>query len=227
MPEQELKQVVNRVWPGISETLQGAQTILTGVYRWSKYADTGIRRQDDLQHSYSITLLASIFINMLNWYNPLVDQALVLNAFLVHDYGEGLLDRGICLTDKVKNDDLDEYNAFVGKCSALDKKAFEQLHKAYLLQYAIEERPDFPSEGQEIINSLRATRMIEILIFRAVETWEYILYALEQHNNGHQTILAEVMGNAKQRLVFLSDNLPGFKEVIWTREIAEAFQQSL
>ncbi len=227
MAEQELKQVVSRAWPGISETLQEAQTILTSIYRWSKYVDTGIRQQDDLQHSYSITLLASIFMNMLNWYNPLVDQALVLNAFLVHDYGEGLLGRDICLTDKVKNDDLAEYTAFISRYSALDKKAFEQLHKAYLLQYAIEERPDFPSSAQEIISNLRATRMIEILIFRAVETWEYILYALEQHNSGHQTILAEVMGNAQQRLAFLSDNLPGFKEVVWTKEITKAFQESL
>ena len=227
MTEQKLKQTVNNIWPGIPEILQESQIVFNNTYRWGIYGDS-VRQQNDLQHSYSITLLASIFMNKISWHNPPIDQTLVLNAFLVHDYGEGLLGRDICLTNKVKKDDLDEYTVFVNRYSILDKKIFDQFHRAYLLQYAInEKRPDFPINAQEIITSLRTTRMIEVLIFRAVETWEYILYALEHHQNGHQTILAEVMGNAKQRLTFLSDNLPGFKEVIWTKEVAEAFQKNL
>jgi 5'-deoxynucleotidase YfbR-like HD superfamily hydrolase len=220
----DLKETTNEFWPGIPEILQESQTIFKGIYRWRVYGNS-VRKQNDLQHSFSITILASIFMAKISLYNRPIDQALVLNAFLIHDYGEGLLGRDICLTDKVKNDDLDEYLAFVNRYSALDKTVFNQFHRAYLLQYAIDkEKPDFPPIAQEIIASLRASQMIEVLIFRAVETWEYILYALEQHQNGHKTILAEVMGNAKQRISFLTDNLPGFKEVIWTKEIAMAFQ---
>lgn len=220
----DLKETTNEFWPGIPEILQESQTIFKGIYRWGVYGNS-VRKQNDLQHSFSITILASIFMAKISLYNRPIDQALVLNAFLIHDYGEGLLGRDICLTDKVKNDDLDEYLAFVNRYSALDKTVFNQFHRAYLLQYAIDkEKPDFPPIAQEIIASLRASQMIEVLIFRAVETWEYILYALEQHYNGHETILAEVLNNAKKRISFLTDNLPGFKEVIWTKEIAMAFQ---
>lgn len=223
----DLKETTNEFWPGIPEILQESQTIFKGIYRWGVYGNS-VRKQNDLQHSFSITILASIFMAKISLYNRPIDQALVLNAFLIHDYGEGLLGRDICLTDKVKNDDLDEYLAFVNRYSALDKTVFNQFHRAYLLQYAIDkERPDFPLAAQEIMSSLRGNHMLEVYIFRAVETWEYILYALEQHQNGHKTILAEVMGNAKQRISCLADNLPGFKEAIWTREIAKTFQENL
>lgn len=219
-----LKRTTDKFWPGITQILQESQSIFNGVYRWGIYGDS-VRKQDDLQHSYSITILASIFMTKINLYNRPIDQALVLNAFLIHDYGEGLLGRDICLNDKAKYDDLDEYLTFIDKHSLLDKNVFDRFHRAYLLQYAIDEqRSDFPPIAQEIIASLRASQMIEVLIFRAVETWEYILYALEQHYNGHETILAEVLNNAKKRISFLTDNLPGFKEVIWTKEIAMAFQ---
>lgn len=223
----DLKETTNKFWPGIPQILQESQTIFKSIYRWDIYGDN-VRKQDDLQHSYSISLLVSIFVTKIDLYNRPIDRSLILDAFLVHDYGEGLLGRNICLTDKIRTDDLDEYRAFINRYSFLDQKVFDRFHRAYLLQYAIDEqRPDFPPIAQEIIASLRTNQIIEALIFRAVETWEYILYALEQHWNGHETILTEVLGNTKQRISFLSDNLPGFKEAIWTKEIAEAFQESL
>lgn len=221
-----LEKATSSSWPGIPKILEESQIILNNVYRWGIYGDT-VRQQNDLQHSYSISILASIFMAKISLYNRPIDRALVLNAFLIHDYGEGALGRDICLKNKVENDDLDEYFAFIDKYSLLDKEVFNQFHRAYLLQHAIKaQRSDFPPNAQEIIKTLQENHMLEVLIFRAVETWEYILFALEQHWNDHPFILSQVMENAKQRITFLTDNLPGFKEAIWTKEIAIAFQES-
>lgn len=222
----EFKKAIEHAWPGVLEIVTDSQTALSDIYRWGKYADTGIRKQNDLEHSFSITILASIIMAKICDHTRPIDRQLVLNAFLVHDYGEGLLGRDICLVDKTGHDDIDEYKAFINKFSVLDKRICNQFHRAYLLQYITSERPDFPPEAQAIMEELRENRMLEALIFMAVETLEYILYALEQHGNGHKTILAEVLANAEKRIAFLKNNLCGFKEAIWTEEIEKAIQKT-
>lgn len=221
-------QSLEKSWPGVADIVLTTQVILQKVWRWEKYKN--IRRQNDLQHSYSITILAKIVIEKLDKYFSafFFDKDLILTSFLVHDHGEGELKRDIQYGKKVKTDDLDEYLIFVERYKQLDKNVFLSFHYAYLLQYCIEGRNNFPDEAQKIMSCLKESRYLEALIFEAVEIFEYILFALEQDKKGkNKEILKEVSKNQLPRMERLLNELPGFKEEIWTDEVQALFEAYL
>lgn len=215
-------------WPGVADVLLTSQLILQKVRRWKSYK--GVRKQNDLQHSYSIAILAKIVIEKLNKYfvGFYFDKDIILTAFLVHDHGEGELKRDIQYGKKKDCDDLDEYYSFVERYKQLSGEVFTSFHNAYLLQYCIEGREDFPAEAREIMAWLKEKRYPEALIFEAVEVFEYILFALEQDKKGnHGQILRDVCKNQLPRMERLRIDLPGFKEEIWTEEVQALFDAYL
>jgi hypothetical protein len=222
----KLKQATDEAWLGVSDVWLTAQTIFPGIYRWKKYKKCGIRPQDDLQHSYSVSVLAKIFVEMIGPYNPGLDKELIISAFLVHDHGEGELKRDNCFDFKKSNDDVAEYLAFVKRYQQLGPKIFPNIKRAYLLQHALNERPDFPMEAQVILKDLRKNNFREVLSFRAIEIWDYLLYPLEQNKNqSRPKILIEVARNQTLRMEELAKHLPGFKEQIWTEKVAKLYYE--
>jgi 5'-deoxynucleotidase YfbR-like HD superfamily hydrolase len=215
-------------WPGVADVLLTSQLILQKVWRWKSFKN--VRRQNDLQHSYSITILAKIVVEKLNKYFDgfCFDKDIIITAFLVHDHGEGELKRDIQYGKKKESDDLDEYYSFVERYRQLNEEVFSSFHYAYLLQYCVEGREEFPAEAREIMVWLKEKRYPEALIFEAVEIFEYILFALEQDKKGNnKEIFQSVCKNQLTRIERLVRDLPGFREEIWTDEVQSLFDAYL
>lgn len=220
-----LQKCLDSDWRGVSDVWLTAQTIFQGVHRWSCYEHKGIRTQDVLQHSYSITVLAKIFALKISPYIPNFNHDLLLTSFLLHDHGEGELKRDICFVSKGNGDDLDEYEAFVRRYSQLEDNVFLHLEKAYLLQYALKDKPEFPARVQLIMEHLAMDNYYEALAFEVVELWDYLLYVYEQVQNGCDlAILSDVASNHWARMSRLADLLPGLPETVWTPVVADAFR---
>ena len=222
-------QNVEALWPGVSDIVLTAQTIFKGVYRWSRLGK-GVRQQDVLQHSYSITILAKIIIEKLNFSLGL-DEDLIITAFLVHDHGEGELKRDICSGYKNKkgnDDDLQEYFAFVKRYKALDPEIFYVFHRAFLLQFCLKDRSGFPDDAIKIMDDLRNINYFEALLFRGIELVEYLLYAMEQDKKGNRPgFLLEVYKSCLPEIEEISAKLPGFSEEVWTDEVSAFFEAYL
>jgi 5'-deoxynucleotidase YfbR-like HD superfamily hydrolase len=222
-------QNMEKLWPGISDIVLTTQIIFKGVYRWSRLGK-GVRRQDVLQHSYSITILARIIVEKLSYYLDL-DKDLITTAFLVHDHGEGELKRDICQGNKNKNgndDDLREYFAFIKRYEQLEPEVFHVFHRAFLLQFCVKDYDGFPEEAVEIMDELILTNYFEALTFRAVELMEYLLYVMEQDKKGNRPgLLLEIHDSNFPELEGIMKNLPGFYEEIWTEEVSSFFEAYL
>lgn len=222
-------QNMETLWPGVSDIVLTTQIIFKGVYRWSRLSE-GVRRQDVLQHSYSIAILSRIIIEKLKNHLDL-DNDLMTIAFLVHDHGEGELKRDICQGSKNKdgnNDDLQEYFAFVKRYKKLDPKIFHVFHRAFLLQFCLKDSTGFPEEAINIMDELVTINYFEALTFRAVELMEYILYSMEQDKKGNRPgLLLEVYNSIFPELEEIINKLPGFSDEIWTKEVSAFFEAYL
>ena len=88
-----------------------SQTMMSKVVRWKAWHELqGTRRQDDVQHSYSLVVLALNFIDKLHLYLYLKnDPLLIIRAVTYHEIGEGELGRDVLLANKTDAKDLEEY----------------------------------------------------------------------------------------------------------------------
>lgn len=215
-------------WDATLDVWKSGQTLLPKVTRWSKYVKDddpygGGRVQDTLQHSYSLSLLGEILLLTLKKHNHTYDHHLFLTACLLHDHGEGELERDILYVDKSSDEDLNEYKAFQKRFGTLDKDIYEPLEQAFLLQFAQledNEAAKFPEEAKKQMEYLKQNKHLEILAFEALERWDYVLYALEQYKDRqNERILVRVLRNQAPHLDRLADELPGFKEEIWNEKI--------
>lgn len=216
-------------WHKLIDVWRSGQIGLPEVRRWAKYAKPGpdgsdhggVRPQDSLQHSYSITLLGSIVLHYVRLStNRKIDGELLLKALLLHDHGEGELGLDTLYVDKNVEGDVREYVAFVKRFNSLDPNLFHDLHTAFLLQFATRDLSAFPEEAHPIMLHLRETRPLEILLFDAVERWDYILYAVEQlRDNNNRCIVVQVLRNQMPHMDQLADSIPGLREYIWTDAI--------
>jgi hypothetical protein len=209
-------------WESICDVWAAGQTLLPGVVRWSKYRNSnhgGVRRQDSLQHSYSINLLGIIFMQKLRRYVKL-DEFLLSTALSIHDHGEGEIQQDTLYIDKNEQGDLQEYQGFVKRFSALEPEMFEQFKRAFLLQFALKNPESFPDDARDVMKQLRQHRTDECYAFDAVERWDYVLYAMEQNFKlGNAMVLTQTLRNQTPKLDALLNQLPGFGEEIWTKEI--------
>lgn len=222
---------VSLFWSDTLSVWLSGQIALPQVQRWSKYCGRskggGARRQNSLQHSYAIALLGKILYHKIRPYIVL-DEGLLLTAFLIHDHGEGEILSDTHYIDKNEEGDLEEYNAFVKRYSALPEEIFGEFHRAFLLQFALKAPLNFPESACVLMAELAAQQRQECLVFDAVERWDYVLYALEQfHDRGNTRILVQVMRHQKEHLDRLAEELPGFGQEVWTDAIKGEFAHFL
>jgi hypothetical protein len=89
--------------------------------------------------------------------------------------------------------------------------------RAFLLQFCLNGNDLLPTE---ILVELRQQKHMEALFFAAIEKWGYLLYAMEQYQRyGNRKILADVVSKNTSSYWDLAEVLPGFKELIWTKEM--------
>lgn len=205
------------------EAWKTPQVGLDEVPRWKKYRKgkgEGVRRQNSLQHSLSITILVAIMRARLRIYLPFLDWLLVATAVAIHDVGEGIIKKDTHYIDKTVEGDLAEYLAFRRHYEPLGDKVFTPLHRAFLLQFARKNPEIFPDDARQIMADLAGEHLMEAFMFDAIERWDYALYALEQyHERGNEKILVQVLRNNNPAIQELKRCLPGFREEIWTREL--------
>jgi hypothetical protein len=203
------------------EAWKTPQVGLDEVSRWSKYIDKdqGVRRQNSLQHSLSITILVPMMKARMRLDQPFLDWLLVMTALSVHDVGEGIIKKDTHYIDKTVEGDLAEYRAFRQRYEPLGDTLFDPLHRAFLLQFARKNPEIFPEDARQIMAGLAKDCFLEALMFDAIERWDYTLYALEQyHERGNEKVLVQVLRNNIAAIDYLIKNLLGFGANIWTRE---------
>lgn len=200
------------------------QIQLPKVVRWSRWNNEGgVRTQNTLEHTHSIVLLGTIILPQLVPHGGVKDLTLLLTALLVHDHGEGELQRDVLYNNKTVKGDVEEYLAFVRRSETLPPVAWNHLHKAFLLQFALKDRADFlafPLEAQVILEHLADEHEEDALIFTALEHFDYFLYAVEQlQDHGHEALMRHVVNNQLPHLRRFAKEIPGFAAVVWTPEI--------
>ncbi len=197
------------------------QTQLPRVVRWLPFHERqGTRRQDTLQHTYSLAIFTSVFLERVRPFLAHLDEGLIMQAILLHDHGEGELGRDVLHPNKTGNQDLAEYEAFRKRFQPV--KEFRSLHEAYLLQYSLGDHHHFPDEAQIILRRLAKRKLSEARAFSAIEAFDYLLYAVEQYVElGNKDILAHVLGNVGPRLDNMARLVLGFAEGFWTHEFKD------
>jgi hypothetical protein len=151
-----------------------------------------------------------------------LDRGLLMTALAVHDLGEGETGKDTLYIDKSIEGDLEEYQAFLRRYK-LSKKGpmFNYLHRAFLLQFALANPQNFPLSARALMSGIAITNRLEAMVFDVVERWDYVLYAVEQYyERGNEKILVQTLRHQIPHLNRLSNELPGFGEKIWTKEIS-------
>jgi len=193
--------------------------LLEKTLRWSRFDN--IREQNTLQHSYVLSVLASIVTRLLKPYHPNLDHDLVKEAALIHDVGELGQDYDVLYPNQSPSSEIEECGKFKELFGGFEKEIFEGLKKAFLLQFAWKnEWGGFEKEEQETLRCLAREKQIEALLFHAIEHLDYVLFAREQFKNRDNAQICQAV--IKTHLKTLSDcslKIPGFGEKIWTPEI--------
>ncbi len=226
-------------WMHMSMGLGSLQHDLNGVQRWVRVTDPKPiqgpnlndfrtrRPQTVTQHCVEAEEICNFFIVIFEPYlvarGISVDTELLRQAVRVHDFGEGSrahVGNDVILGDKQSSHDLEEYEYFV---KFLDNTypgltvLRQQMIRAFLLQFCLKDHDLLPTE---ILLELREQKRTEALLFAAIETWGYLLYAMEQYQRyGNRAILADVIVRNTGSFCDLAELLPGFGEFIWTAEM--------
>ena len=190
-----------------------------------------VREQNCLQHTDALSWLMIIFVNMTKHDAPNLDYQLLLSIPPIHDEGEDILNRDIAFTVKNNGHDLAEYNAFRTRYICLEKSmngTFENLHRAFLLQFCLNIPENFSSSTKQLMTQLAKNHNQEARIFNALEHIDYILFALEQYIcRGHIKILYEVVKKSMPILDDHAKHLPTLKKYLWTEEVQQNFTDFL
>jgi hypothetical protein len=205
----------------IRDVWLSGQLGLRKAVRWKKYRNKNeaVREQDSLQHSYSLVVIGMICLTKLRRY-VVLDAELLLKALTIHDHGEGELGIDTHYIDKTDDGDLNEYLAFERRFQQLDSEIYSSFEDAFLLQYAGRDREIFPADARSVMARLRVRYPREILAFEAIESWDYLLFAIEQYEElGFTMMMVQVLRNQVDRLDRYARDLPGFGQEIWTSEI--------
>lgn len=154
-----------------------------------------------------------------------LDSSLLLTALLIHDFGEIVRSpkgEDTLWHNKTCEFDREEYEAFSENFQDCHPEILHEYQKAFLLQYSEKDTSCFSEQAQAMIGDLRRNNPNEIIAFRALEYWEYILYALANYEEAQSPLLLlKVLTDHLEALDDIAGRLPGFKEEIWTPEVRE------
>ena len=224
-------------WTALAVSLGQLQHDLASIQRWGKFnvGDQGLligkledcrvkRLQSVCHHAVEIGEICEVVIHLLASHLALaglqLDWSLLRQAVRVHDFGEAVhVEAGndISMPLKTDDDDRQEYEHFVQFLDKayLDCEEFKaQMRRAFLLQFCLHGNGSLP---QDIMTDLKANHRTEALMFEAIERWGYLIYALEQYTRFQNVdIVRDVLIRNAPHYKRLSQDLPGFKEVLWT-----------
>ena len=137
---------VGKIWDGIRKLWLASQTQMSHR-RWGRFEYlTATRRQECIQHAYSMVILAPYLLQRLQNYivRPL-DAGLYMTAVAVHDLGEGMRGMDVPFLDKKDKNDRAEYLAFCELCQGLQKES-AHFERAFLLQFCLKNPKCFSSK---------------------------------------------------------------------------------
>jgi len=211
---------------------KSSQTDLLEVIRWKPYLEDKIgknmRKQSTLEHTHSFSLFAGTIAQMLDPFifektGKHLDLLLLEYAFKWHDHSEGLKGKDIPAPLKRDEDDVQEYHIFMNHIEDLPKQVKEKYEKAFLLQFALNDNKLFPKEAKYIMeNILKKDYFYEVLIFTALEKYEYLFYPIEMEAN-HDHLLTWVLRRQITGYQIYAEILPGFREILFSRELEQRF----
>lgn len=208
---------------------------LENVFRWSEYyedgIDKGMKKQSVLSHEHTFSVFAGTAARLLNPYvfkktGKHLDLLLLETSFKFHDHGEGLLGRDIIAPKKTSQDDLKEYLSFmehIGDFPSFIKKEYEY---AFLLQFALENPFCFPNDARCLMEDINSFHFFEALTFRALEKFEYLIFPMKNEKK-HKYLLTWVIRKQLHMFKEFSEELPGFRDVLFTVEVEEMLLQYL
>ncbi len=236
-------------WPHIAGPWLKTQTSLDHL-RWSQYQELydvpapeedrrfisgdGLvrgRKTNCLEHSLSMVILGMMVAPRVERHLPrLLDKALLYTTLGLHDLGEGALKSDVLFQDKTIERDVQEYLAFCEGYRDMHSDTLQGFKRAFLLQFALGDTTAYPADAQQIMAILKVTHRYEALLFMGLEHWDYLLYALEQYQapDRHLLIpLIRVIVLSTPYLDQVANELPGFREKIWTDEARGQTQEFL
>lgn len=209
---------------GMLDVWTSGQVQLAEVIRWKKnYLDKGIpvRRQSTLAHTYGLAILGSVALRLLKpVFRVPYDYQLLMTAFLVHDHGEGELHKDEPATDKMDEDDLAEYMAFIARYQQLPSAVFVEFERAFLLQFAIRNPVNFAEHARAVMNRLARFNRAECILFEAIEHWDYLLFGMEQYfQRGITENLWKMIYWSTSVFDSAGAEIGGWNEYFWTPEV--------
>ncbi|MFA6432768.1 MAG: hypothetical protein WCV82_03085 [Candidatus Paceibacterota bacterium] len=191
------------------------------ITRFNRYLDVfghKMRHQNGDQHRASVCFLFTDAMIRMSEYCEL-DQLLLTRCINHHDEPEGITGIDTPCIHKTDNDDLVEYLVFACLYEQQGPLVWKEMQRSFLLQFCLTNPACFPDDARQVMADLARTRRHEALFFEGVQRVDYLYYAYECFaEHGIVRILHEVANNQLDRLDTIADQLPGFRQVVWTAE---------
>lgn len=196
---------------------------LSEVIRWRKYTIDGAEIENDLQHSYSASLLAVLVIEAFEsegWHLG-GDAYRILACTLIHDIGEiGIGDTHYI--DKTAKKDMDEIRSFKQTTDCLPINIKNRILDIFLIQFMSDNsRISHDIELKEELNDrnnlgYKHIGRTNVRIFEAIERYGYLLYAFHNYKNrkdhSSKKLLVQVIRNQHNDLCRIADEFWPFKK---------------
>ncbi|HEY4503612.1 MAG TPA: hypothetical protein VJJ28_00680 [Candidatus Paceibacterota bacterium] len=200
------------------------------VIRFGKYHERfagQIREQNGYEHQCSVLFLFTYFLIHIRPYIKL-DELLLTRCASIHDVAEGISGIDLPAPSKTDNDDLKEYHIFTRLYRPLGKEMWDEMQRAFLLQFALKNPSCFPPEARRVMEDLSAKNCHEALFFDGIQRFDYLYYAYEcKQERGISTLVKEVTENQFHLLENIAKELPGFSKVVWTTKVRNYFRAFL
>jgi 5'-deoxynucleotidase YfbR-like HD superfamily hydrolase len=191
------------------------------IPRWAKYVALGASAENDLQHSFSASLLAIIVIETLRDKAPQwsFDPYAVLACVVIHDLGETVVGDTHYI-DKTPQKDRAEFDAFAAMLEPFPEAIRRRLEDIYLLQYRTT-RSTLPNS--HMIDDVRPSPFPdhpdssrEALVFDSIERLGYLLYAYREYRErADLTLMLQVCRHQHSELLRLSGIIPAFGDCFY------------
>lgn len=185
-----------------------------------------MRLQNGYDHRASVQAVATeCMIDMSSYVR--LDQLLITRAFNHHDEPEGILGVDHPATEKKDVHDLEDYVIFEKLYRSMSAKVWAALQEAFLLQFCLTNPSCFPDDARQVMAWLARDHRHDALFFQAIQQYDYLLYGYDQLvNRGIVEIINEVSRNQMGSLDAMREELPGFREVVWTPERRKIFAKT-
>ena len=196
---------------------------LKKIGRWVPFQkSSNARPQTTLCHTVTIQLAGMAVIQAEQRHNPTpFNAALIYEMLALHDFGEMVrANEGfdIALPDKSVQSDRDEIDYFTKMTSDLPPLFKNLVRARFFAQF--KEKSLLTESELNCVMSHGEKLELELNIFKAVEHFDYFLFAYNEYaSQGNKRIIWRVFNDSLPRFKELAAILPGFRKEIITPEI--------